>query len=1214
MRKFKKSIASLSIIAMVLMMIPVQVFAVDTPAPTRLADVDRVGTAIAIANNGWAAGASTVIVAPADDANLVDALAVAPLAGQLGAPILMTYKDSLDARVQAEISTLKATTVYAVGALSPAVVNSLNAISGATVTQIQGADRFATAAQVAAKLIAPAGTFVVAYNGLADAMSVASYAAANKYAIMIADTNGNLPASETAVGTKTYTVGGQVAAIAGATSLKGADRYATNDAVLKALTYTYDNVYVANGETLVDALAGSVLAAKTNSPIVLANTAGATAAAGVNKNMTSSSKVIAFGGTAVVPNSVVAGLGYNVVVVPPSNGVVTVTSTAVPSRYVAIGEKLVKIGTLNVTAATAAGLTGMKVSRSGLSKDADISSIVIYDGNQRLNVPAVLGNSVADFDFTNPVEMTAGQSKALDVYMNISSASSLKAGSQIIITVNELRGSNVTGFTPLVSNVFTTTSVKVGTLTVTSAGGAPVGDLDPNGTVATLTQFKFEATDEDVLLNRIVLTQNGSAGASDIKDFTLWNSNGTQIAGPVTLGSDRTIIFTFPSGLLVTNGGSNTLDVKATIVGGSGRSVQLAVANDVDVLGVGQTYGTSIVADNTSALPEMSSRQIAPGSLIISKDASSPATATLAEDTKDQTFGVVKVQAVGEAIQLRTVNLSVYTKNSLGAETAAYNNLQNVKLLVDGQTIGSSTGTDSGFYNSKTLNIQLSKPITVQTATPVLITVTSDILNTKTPQFVKDDSISLVFEGVTEYARMTSGTIVTGDLASVQLNQMTIGNQGLTVHEVATKDIDAYIGQSAVVLDSFDVKHNMSGAIQLSSITFSNNAASNGKYWSDFKNLKLTDTAGHVLTNVVANPNTSSATLQLTLTTPAKVDPNVTVRVQLVGDIASADNTNPKFQFAGGAATSVTSGNDVGPDDLTNSGGANVFAVHGVGKADIVATYSASQNIKDNYNVQKSAKDVKVAGFTLKNDLGTEDAIISSITVDKIDPKLNGIRGLLDSTRLANIRIVDAAGSVLGTATGFAAGSDSVEITLSNPITLEKGSTHNREISVLADFTAAASKYQYGVEFYLTAMEAHTAFTGATADQKSMMVDSKAYFVVVPSTVTVTSVDVPDPKTSGSNLAVGKQIAKFSFTNNGTSAVVLQQVYLADTISSSTSVLTGQKVTLIDASNGDVLGTSVAFVGSNAAVTLSKPGGGDFLIDAGATKTIIVRNDGVLTD
>ncbi len=309
MRKMKKTLAALAIVGMVLTTLPAQLFAAD--ATTRLADADRVGTSIAIANNGWTT-ADTVIVAPADDANLVDALAVAPLAGQANAPILMTYKDALDSRVQAEITALGAKNVYAVGALSPAAVAQLSAISGVTVTSLQGTDRFDTAAKIAAKLTSPKGTFVVGYNGVADAMSAASFAAANGYAILIADLDGKLPANEALVGTTTYTLGGPtlVADIAGATRLYGANRYDTNDAVLAKLTYKYDKVYVANGESLVDALAGSALAAKTGSAIVLTDGVNATAAATVEKGMTSTSVTIAFGGAGVVPETVRAGVTY----------------------------------------------------------------------------------------------------------------------------------------------------------------------------------------------------------------------------------------------------------------------------------------------------------------------------------------------------------------------------------------------------------------------------------------------------------------------------------------------------------------------------------------------------------------------------------------------------------------------------------------------------------------------------------------------------------------------------------------------------------------------------------------------------------------------------------------------------------------------------------------------------------------------------------------
>ena len=248
MKKLKRSIMVLAVVSTVLMVAPVQALAAgaqvsaSSNAPgtnSRLNGADRVGTSVAIAQSGWTNGSSAVIVAPADDANLVDALSVAPLAGELKAPILLTGKGALDPQVQSEIAALHSTKVYAVGALSQDVISSLQSISGLNVTVLQGADRFDTATKIASMLQSPEGSFVVGYNGLADAMSVASYAAANNYAILISNPDGSLPASESSFkGSKVYLVGGQalVNDISEATRLYGTDRYATNDKVLTALS------------------------------------------------------------------------------------------------------------------------------------------------------------------------------------------------------------------------------------------------------------------------------------------------------------------------------------------------------------------------------------------------------------------------------------------------------------------------------------------------------------------------------------------------------------------------------------------------------------------------------------------------------------------------------------------------------------------------------------------------------------------------------------------------------------------------------------------------------------------------------------------------------------------------------------------------------------------------------------------------------------------
>jgi len=304
-----KKIAILAIIAMVLTMMPVSLFAA-TADDTRLAGTDRIGTALEIASAGsWG---KTVILAPADQANLVDALAAAPLAGQENAPILLTFKGSLDANVKAKIAALGATKVYVIGAISEAVAAEVDAIDGVTVEKLAGADRWATADAINAKLTSPAGTFVIGYDAIPDALSAASYAAKNKFAIVLAKADGTVDSSKL-VGATKYIVGGtaKVKDIAGVTRIAGADRFATNKAVVDTLAFSYDRVYVANGLSLVDALAVAPLAAKYNAFVALASGTDVAAAATVNAKLTASSKVIAVGGTSVVSDAVKAKVGYD---------------------------------------------------------------------------------------------------------------------------------------------------------------------------------------------------------------------------------------------------------------------------------------------------------------------------------------------------------------------------------------------------------------------------------------------------------------------------------------------------------------------------------------------------------------------------------------------------------------------------------------------------------------------------------------------------------------------------------------------------------------------------------------------------------------------------------------------------------------------------------------------------------------------------------------
>jgi hypothetical protein len=133
---------------------------------------------------------------------------------------------------------------------------------------VRGNDRIATTNLLNSQVKDVKGSFIVGYNALADAVSCASWAVANGYIIQIANPDGSF-SGDTSLGG--YILGGTglVQDISGYTRIYGSDRYATNLRLRQTLIFDNDCLYVANGQTLVDALTGAVLAGRTNSPVVL---------------------------------------------------------------------------------------------------------------------------------------------------------------------------------------------------------------------------------------------------------------------------------------------------------------------------------------------------------------------------------------------------------------------------------------------------------------------------------------------------------------------------------------------------------------------------------------------------------------------------------------------------------------------------------------------------------------------------------------------------------------------------------------------------------------------------------------------------------------------------------------------------------------------------------------------------------------------------------
>jgi len=297
--------------------------ATEDTAVTRVAGETRYSTAADAATSAYATGSANVVLASGQV--FPDALAAAGVAGTLDAPILLTQQDNVPDATLDALDDLGATDITIMGgtaAVSQDVEDALVAL-GYTTTRVEGADRFATAAEAAE---VAGGTTAVLADGFefADALAISPGAHALDLPLLLTPTDTLSPDAAgyiTANSVDTVIIVGGTAAVSqgiqddleadGITvnRLAGINRYETSVAIADfhvTQGFTLDELVVATGENFADALAGGPYASVMGAPLVLTQTSVLTPATAtyITDNCQAIDALSILGGTAAVTTAV----------------------------------------------------------------------------------------------------------------------------------------------------------------------------------------------------------------------------------------------------------------------------------------------------------------------------------------------------------------------------------------------------------------------------------------------------------------------------------------------------------------------------------------------------------------------------------------------------------------------------------------------------------------------------------------------------------------------------------------------------------------------------------------------------------------------------------------------------------------------------------------------------------------------------------------------
>ncbi|MHC6178506.1 cell wall-binding repeat-containing protein [Clostridium sp. JNZ X4-2] len=262
---------------------------------SRLAGLDRKETAMKIADNYLGKNkANNIIVA--NGYNYADALAGAPLARQLKAPILLVggYEDSQDVLnyIESHLAGNGKVTILGGSAVVPDSFKNwfiANGVSSSNITRYGGNDRYETASKIEGAITTPTTDpiFIASGENFPDALSASPIASSRGYRIFLTRDNEessylsdyltkNKPS-------KVYILGGtgsvsteqenniasQVGNKNNIKRLGGTTRFDTSNSIAEEFKDGATNAIIVNGDDYPDAISGSIIADKTPSITLL---------------------------------------------------------------------------------------------------------------------------------------------------------------------------------------------------------------------------------------------------------------------------------------------------------------------------------------------------------------------------------------------------------------------------------------------------------------------------------------------------------------------------------------------------------------------------------------------------------------------------------------------------------------------------------------------------------------------------------------------------------------------------------------------------------------------------------------------------------------------------------------------------------------------------------------------------------------------------------
>ena len=213
----------------------------------------------------------------------------------------------------------------------------------------------------------------------------------------------------------------------------------------------------------------------------------------------------------------------------------------------------------------------------------------IYEGAERLTSGKSFNTTTkeATFNLTLPLS-----TRVLTLVIDVAGVGTATPGDEHAFKLLAINGEAVGG---VMGNTFTVGSQAVSNVVVaatTVPSNPQVGQQK-----AEIANFKITGGVNDAVINSITLTQLGSINADDLTNFVLEHAgNEVATASAVSAGDRIVLVFNTPFSLL--SGSVKNFTLYADIAGRPGRTIQVYVDENTDVVVIDSLYGFGATVTN----------------------------------------------------------------------------------------------------------------------------------------------------------------------------------------------------------------------------------------------------------------------------------------------------------------------------------------------------------------------------------------------------------------------------------------------------------------------------------------------------------------------------------------------------------------------------------------------------------------------------------------